>query len=120
MRIAIATILLTGSLIVWLPSVKAETTCPSYRPCGAGKTWGGNRLIKQGFYGADFRPACQAHDTCQGSNRDCDRQFLHNMYTACENSTNPRKCRKAARNYYLASRIYHTIPTPLRELFQPR
>jgi hypothetical protein len=121
MRPTIPTILLTGVLAVWLPSVNAQNACPPYRPCGAGETWGGNRLVKQGFLGADFRPSCQAHDTCEGTPRDCDRQFLQNMYTACDSSTDPRKCRKKARNYFLASRIYHTIiPMPVRRLFQRR
>lgn len=118
MRLATATILLTGALAVWLPSVNAQTPCPSYRPCGVGETWGGNQMVKQGFFGADFRPSCQAHDTCEGPSRDCDRQFLHHMYSACDSSTNPHKCRRKARSYYLASRMYHTIiPTPLRRLF---
>lgn len=117
MRLATATIFLTGALAVWLPSVDAQTTCPPYRPCGVGESWGGNRWVKQGFFGADFRPACQGHDTCQGLPRDCDRRFLQDMYTACDSSTNPRKCRRKARSYFLGSRMYHTlIPKPLRQL----
>ncbi len=117
MRLATATILLTGALAAWQPGVHAQTACPSYRPCGMGETWGGNRLVKQGFFGADFRPACQGHDTCEGSPRDCDRRFLHDMYTACDSSTNPRKCRRKARSYFLGSRMYHTlIPEPLRRM----
>lgn len=58
--------------------------CPPWRPCGWGNPFGGNRLIPQGFHGADFRFACQAHDDCyaSGCNRriDCDRQFRANMH----------------------------------------
>jgi len=117
MRLTIPTILLAGVFAVWLPSAHAQTACPPYRPCGAGQTWGGNRLIKQGFFGADFRPACQAHDTCEAAPRDCDRQFLCDMYAACASSTNPNKCRKKARTYYLGSRAYHSVMVPLRRLF---
>ena len=116
MRCTIRTILLAGALAVWLPEVKAQTACPPYRPCGAGQTWGGNRLVRQGFVGVDIRPACQAHDTCYDSPRECDRRFLCDMYAACENSPNPRKCRKKARTYFLASRVYHTFTVPLRRL----
>ena len=42
----------------------AQAECPPWRPCGPGNPYGGNRLIPQGFYGADFRPACAAHDAC--------------------------------------------------------
>lgn len=87
--------------------VQAE--CPPWRPCGAGTPFGGNRLIPQGFYGADFRPACAAHDACYGtcaSRRDCDRQFLNNMNCACEGSSNPRACMRRARGYYIATRLF--------------
>jgi hypothetical protein len=36
------------------------------------------------------------------------------MYSACETSTHPALCRMKARRYYLASRIWHTIPKGLR------
>lgn len=86
--------------------------CPAWRPCGAGNTWGGNRFCKQGFYGADFRPACQCHDECLLSGacrRDCDQQFLCHMYDACECSYNPRACRRKARMYYYGARIFGGI-----------
>jgi hypothetical protein len=95
-------------------SAQAQSNCPPWRPCGAGNSWGGNRLVPQGFYGADFRPACLQHDTCELSDRQCDRQFLGAMYSACETSTHPALCRMKARRYYLASRIWHTIPKGLR------
>ncbi|WP_165225430.1 hypothetical protein [Aquisphaera insulae] len=116
MRLTFPTILLAGAFAAWLPAASAQTPCPSYRPCGAGDTWTGNRLVKQGFFGADFRPACQGHDTCERAPRDCDRQFLRDMYAACENSTDPSRCRRKARNYYMGSRVYHSIVTPLRKL----
>lgn len=88
----------------------AQAECPPWRPCGPGNTWGGNRCIRQGFYGADFRPACSCHDACLAgcsSRRDCDRQFLCNMSSACDCSCNPEKCRKKARCYYRMARLAH-------------
>jgi hypothetical protein len=91
-------------------SAAAQAQCPPWRPCGPGNTWGGNRLIRQGFYGADFRPACACHDECLKtcvSRYECDRQFLCNMYAACDDSCNPEKCRHKARCYYRAARLAH-------------
>jgi hypothetical protein len=72
------------------------------RPCGPDSMTGPlRRLIPQGAFGADFRPACVAHDACYDtpySNRgQCDAQYLQNMYTACEQSRHPALCRKTAR-----------------------
>ncbi len=115
---------------LWIPGFVLSCVClafgsmaqavdqPAYRPCGAGQTWGGNRLIPQMSFGADFRPACQAHDTCEGTNRECDKIFLKNMYCACETSKHPLLCRMQARHYYITSRIYHMIPRPIRQAFR--
>ena len=87
----------------------AQADCPPWRPCGPGNTWGGNGLIPQGFYGADFRPACAAHDACYAgcaNRRDCDRQFLYNMQSACACSDNPRACNRKARFYYVTARLF--------------
>ncbi len=87
----------------------ASADCPPWRPCGPGNSWGGNRLIPQGFYGADFRPACDRHDACLrtcAARRDCDQQFLCDMYDACECSCNPEKCRRKARCYYRMTRMF--------------
>jgi hypothetical protein len=84
--------------------------CPPWRPCGPGETWGGNRLIGQGFRGTDFRPACARHDACLAagcSPRACDRAFLRDMNAACAYSTNPWACRRKACRYFLATRIAH-------------
>src|SRR6266567_2094390 len=70
-------------LLACCASAKAD--CPPWRPCGPGNTWGGNRLVRQGFYGADFRPACACHDACLktcASRCDCDQQFYRNMCSA--------------------------------------
>ncbi|MCA9095438.1 MAG: hypothetical protein KDA68_18290 [Planctomycetaceae bacterium] len=87
--------------------------CPPWRPCGWGNSFGGNRLIPQGFYGADFRYACQAHDDCyaNGCNRriDCDRQFRANMHCACESSNHPGLCRMKANCYFVAARVFGGI-----------
>lgn len=100
-----ATLLLVTSLSAM---AQAGDSCPPWRPCGPGNTWGGNRLIAQGAFGADFRPACQAHDDCLASGhcrRDCDRQFRDNMFCACDCSRFPAACRARARFYYVAARI---------------
>lgn len=87
----------------------AKADCPPWRPCGGGNTWGGNRLVKQGFFGADFRPACANHDACLANGVPkscCDQQFLNDMNAACECSSNPRACQRKARFYYNVTRVF--------------
>lgn len=101
---------LLGSMIFLACGTAAEAGCPPWRPCGLGNSWGGNRLVPQGFHGADFRPACDCHDACLKTcalRCDCDRQFLQNMCAACECSTNPRACQRKARMYYNIARLGH-------------
>lgn len=101
---------LVCSLIFFAFSAVAEAGCPPWRPCGLGNAWGGNRLVRQGFYGADFRPACANHDACLltcALRCDCDRQFLADMCAACECSSNPRACQRKARMYYNIARLGH-------------
>jgi hypothetical protein len=89
-------------------------TCPPWRPCGIGPSWGGNRLIPQGAFGADFRPACYGHDRCLeagGNPAACDRKFYEDMKCACNQSRHPALCRCKARMYYLIARIWHIFPT---------
>ena len=91
-------------------SAGTPSSCPPWRPCGPGNSWGGNRLIGQGFRDVDFRPACQGHDTCLEagcSPKACDRKFRDDMFAACANSARPGACRRKARMYYLATRIVH-------------
>ncbi len=87
-----------------------QADCPPWRPCGPGNSFGGNAMIPQGFYGADFRPACATHDACYSGSgmarRDCDRQFLYNMTTACDCSSKPKACYRRARFYYVAARLF--------------
>ena len=83
--------------------------CAPWRPCGPGNSFGGNQLIGQGYYGADFRPTCAAHDACLASGvsrRHCDRQFYNNMNCACEGSTHPFLCRMKAFQYFAAARLF--------------
>jgi hypothetical protein len=77
-------------------------------PCGPDSLKGPLRkLIPQGAFGADFKPACRAHDACYdtpGADRDqCDRKYLQDMQCACENSTHPVLCRMTARLLYRAT-----------------
>jgi hypothetical protein len=87
-----------------------DGSCPPWRPCGPGNSWGGNRLVKQGSHGADFRPACASHDACLASGmysrRECDRMFYQNMRASCDCSSNPRACERRARRYYVATRLF--------------
>lgn len=99
-----------AGLVLLVQGSFAEAGCPPWRPCGPGNTWGGNKLCAQGFYGADFRPACQRHDECYESGccnrKACDQQFYHDMCEACECSTNPAACRRKAKMYYTAARLF--------------
>ena len=88
----------------------ADAQCPPWRPCGAGNSWGGNRLVAQEFRGVDFRPACAAHDACLAtcaSRADCDRQFLCDLQAACAYSCNPAACNRKARQFYAGARLAH-------------
>jgi hypothetical protein len=83
--------------------------CPPWRPCGPGNTWGGNRLIGQRSFGADFRPSCATHDACLASGvprAECDRRFHANMRSACQSSNHPFLCRMKAFKYYAAARLF--------------
>jgi hypothetical protein len=84
--------------------------CPPWRPCGPGNSWGGNRLFRQGVSGADFRPACAAHDACFADpsipRKCCDRAFLAGMLSSCECSANPVLCRMKARQTYVGVRLF--------------
>ena len=83
--------------------------CPPWRPCGPGNTMGGNRLIAQGFFGADFRPSCSSHDACLAAGvprAQCDRRLLDNMNCACESSNHPVLCRMKASQYYVGARLF--------------
>lgn len=78
------------------------------RPCGPDSLKGPLRfLIPQGVGGADFRPACRAHDACYdspGADRAaCDQRFLQDMLGTCRNSRHPLLCRMTARGMYRAT-----------------
>lgn len=104
-----------SAIVFWIclaGSASVDAGCPPWRPCGAGNTWGGNRLVRQGFQGADFRPACANHDACLktcASRADCDCQLLNDLNAACDTSSNPRACYRKARQFYAAARIAHAL-----------
>lgn len=90
-------------------SYSSAGSCPWWRPCGPGNSNGGNRLFAQGFYGADFRPACANHDACLASGlsrKQCDRQFLADMQASCATSSNPELCMRKAQKYYIGARLF--------------
>ena len=83
--------------------------CPPWRPCGPGNSFGGNRFLPQGGFGADFRPSCATHDACLASGRsrrECDRAFYNSMNCACESSRHPFLCRVRAFRYYAGVRMF--------------
>jgi hypothetical protein len=100
------------SLVLSGTSVKGESpdSCPSWRPCGGGKTRGGNKWIPQSRTGIDFRPICLAHDRCYGAanktREQCDKDFLNALRSACDNSIRPHACKRRAKVMYLAVRWF--------------
>jgi hypothetical protein len=78
-------------------------------PCGPDSLTGPLRkLIPQGAFGADFKPACRDHDACYDtpySNKStCDKKYLQSMVSACSMSRHPALCRMTAKILYNASR----------------
>jgi hypothetical protein len=72
-------------------------------------------LFPQGLLGADFRPACRAHDACYGglglTKAECDARFLQDMLCACEQSRFPRLSR------LMAHQMYRAVTLPVSERF---
>lgn len=68
------------------------------------------RLVPQQFGGADFRPACRAHDNCYGaavwSRRSCDLALRDNLFAACATSRYPIACRATAQSMFLLTRAF--------------
>lgn len=68
------------------------------------------RLVPQQFAGADFRPACRAHDSCYGaaawSRRSCDLVFRDQLFSACASSRCPIACRATAQSMFLLTRAF--------------
>ena len=96
--------------LVCLIALSGRAAAQDDCPCGPSSRNGPfARLIPQEYHGADFRPACRAHDACYGcpgSDKEaCDRQFLADLVCACQNSENPRRCEAWARRMYLATRV---------------
>jgi len=94
--------------VLHVAPVHADDSLLQSRPCGPDSVKGPLRLlIPQGAFGADFRPACRAHDACYdtpGANRAaCDSRFLAGMLCACERSRHPVLCRMTARIMYRAT-----------------
>ncbi|QEL14099.1 hypothetical protein [Limnoglobus roseus] len=85
------------------------TDCPWWRPCGPGETYGGNKRVPQGAFGADARPACEKHDQCYRDavtgRKICDKAFRDDLRSACENSRHPWACKRAAGLGYVAVRV---------------
>jgi hypothetical protein len=86
------------------------TSCPWWRPCGPGETFGGNKRVPQGAFGVDARPACQRHDECYEDpttgRKTCDKNFHNDLRCMCENSTHPFLCKRLAKVAYLSVRLF--------------
>ena len=82
-------------------------TCGDGRPCGPAVI---NLVAPQGFFGADFRPACAAHDACYGasgaSRAECDARFRAAMHAACADSRFPGGCHACAESRYFAVKTF--------------
>ena len=107
-----AAVLITAGSVTSSAVAGGSGSCPPWRPCGAGNSFGGNRLVPQGFFGVDFRPACATHDACLASGasrRDCDRRFYGQLKSACSNSSNPALCRAKAFQYFVAVRLFSAV-----------
>lgn len=107
-RSGLAGIIWTATL--WLGVLAGNAAGQDDCPCGPSSRNGPlARLIPQEYHGADFRPACRAHDACYncpGADKEaCDRQFLQDLVRACQNSAHPRRCEAWARRMYLATRV---------------
>lgn len=67
-------------------------------------------LIPQQVGGADFRPACRAHDSCYGagvwSRRSCDLAFRDNLMASCAYSRHPLACRATAQTMFIFTRAF--------------
>jgi hypothetical protein len=97
--------LLVVMLALGALQARAGETLLESRPCGPDGLTGPLRLlVPQGVGGADFRPACRAHDACYdtpGADRSaCDERFLRDMLGACGNSRRPLLCRLSARTMH--------------------
>lgn len=97
------------AITILVATAAVSVACAQDCPCGpAGKDGPLTRLIPQEFKGADFRPACRAHDACYDSpgadKRCCDARFLDDLICACNQSTHPVLCRIVARNMARATR----------------
>lgn len=92
-------------LVVTAGAPAAAADLLASHPCGPDSVKGSlRRLIPQGAFGADFRPACRAHDACYdtpGADKStCDRNYLRAMECACESSRHPVLCRIVARTMH--------------------
>ncbi len=107
--VVVLILLITGWVGMSASQAGDQGNCPWWRPCGPGNSWGGNRLIGQGFGRVDYRPACARHDACLAAGiprHQCDRQFLGNMTSACSQSQHPLLCRLNAFKFYAGARIF--------------
>lgn len=98
----------------FLFSFSATTFADDY-PCGPdGMPRFLKRMVPQGAFGADFRPACRQHDRCYSAcgadRKQCDRQLKADMHCACQHSKHPVLCRMAANHRYRMTRLFGLSP----------
>lgn len=108
---AIAILVISSSSAPNLYAAPPYASWADDRPCAPSwlprpLTW----LVPQQVGGADFRPACRAHDNCYGaavwSRRSCDLALRDNLFTACSNSRHPIACRTTAQTMFVLTRAF--------------
>lgn len=98
--------------LIFVLSALTQTAIAQDCPCGPPTMSPLMRqlLIPQEFAGADFRPACRAHDRCYeipGTNRKiCDQRFYCDVVAICDQSSHPEACKRLAKTMYRAERLF--------------
>jgi hypothetical protein len=65
--------------------------------------------VPQGFFGADFRPACRRHDYAYagpGSRRIFDSRLERELLQACRQSRFPLGCRVTAKAMAVGTKLF--------------
>jgi len=99
-----------------MPNNSEATTPVSLRPdghpwgygCGDEKT---DKYVPDGFFGANFLPACRTHDKCYenpgGNKKSCDTQLGDNIGLACDKALKKIPgFEENLNNCYIAAGVY--------------
>lgn len=98
-----------AACLLLIGSSAAAGDCRERRPCGPAYLGPLKLAVPQGFLGADFRPACRAHDHCYQTRcarrRHCDRSLRRRLFRACDCSRCRIGCRIVAGTMYVTTRV---------------